>query len=112
MTRLQLWIVFGLRRRERSLGLACLSRRFALGRAALREVELVACRTRAEDEAEEHPDHQHAGDEDDVLAGHFASLTPASRSRLRVAISAMSLSCRIHRNSTNNAATTHIAAYA
>ena len=48
-------------------------------RASLLQIELIARGAGTEDEAEEHPDHQHAGDEQDVARGHLAA---ALRSRL------------------------------
>src|SRR5436309_2640708 len=54
---------------------------FALGGALALEVELVARRARAEDEPEEHADHQRARDEQNVARRHLASLVAASRSR-------------------------------
>src|SRR5690242_19728590 len=50
----------------------------ALGGALLLEIELVARGARAEDEAEEHADQQHAGDEQDVSGGHVVSFAAAA----------------------------------
>src|SRR6185436_6739101 len=63
----------------------------ALLGAALLQLELVARGARAEDEPEEHPDHERARDEEDVARGHLpslVSLAAASRSRRSWSISA------------------------
>src|SRR5215470_1585990 len=90
----------------------------ALGGALLLQVELVARGAGAEDEAEEHADHQRPGNEQHVARGHdfapagLASSAAASRSWRRWAISRTSACWRRHRNSTKPAAMIHIAAYA
>ena len=86
--------------------------RLALLGAALLQVELIARRAGAEDEAEEHPDHDHARDEEDVPGGHFAVLGRGVEIALQLRDLAPERLLAPPQEDHEAAAMTHIAAYA